>query len=145
MSVSEIDLQPKQTGAHKMPEITTLIVDDSAILRERLIELLSENLKIRVVGQALDVAGAIESFHVLKPDVVILDISMPGGSGIDVLMHIKKVSPETIVIVFTNFPYPNYRKKCMEEGADYFLEKSTEFEKLEDILRQLSEGETKGD
>ena len=114
-----------------------LIIDDSPILRERLITLISEIEGINVVGKAETVPGAIESIRKLKPDVIILDIRMPGGSGLDVLRSAKKDKPATVVIIFTNYPYPQYRKKCMDLGADFFFDKSSEFEKIPEFLEQL--------
>jgi DNA-binding NarL/FixJ family response regulator len=116
-----------------------LIADDSAVLRERLTEMLSELPGIEIIGYAQGVQEAIASINRLKPSVVILDIRMPGGNGMDVLQDIKRDKSSPIVIVLTNFPYPQYRKKCLELGADYFLDKSTEFEKVSEIFKQLKE------
>lgn len=113
------------------------IADDSALLRERLIDMLSEIEGIEIVGQAQDSLSAVRSIHRLKPDVVILDILMPRGSGFNVLQNIKKNKVAPVVIMFTNYPYPQYRKKCMEEGADFFFDKSSEFGKINDVLKQL--------
>ena len=113
------------------------IADDSALLRERLIDMLSELDGIEIVGQAEDALSAVRSIHKLKPDVVILDIWMPGGSGFNVLQNIKKNKVANVVIMFTNYPYSQYRKKCMDEGADFFFDKSSEFEKITEVLRQL--------
>jgi DNA-binding NarL/FixJ family response regulator len=113
------------------------IADDSAVLRERLAEMLSELPGIEIAGYAQDVPEALASIKRLNPDAVILDIRMPGGSGIDVLQDIKKDNRTTLVIVLTNFPYPQYRKKCLELGADYFFDKSTEFEKVPQVFKQF--------
>jgi DNA-binding NarL/FixJ family response regulator len=115
------------------------IADDSQILRERLIELLSELPGIEIMGFAHDVPEALTAIKTLKPDVVILDIRMPGGSGIDVLQDIKNKEKTPITIVLTNYPYPQYRKKCMDLGADYFFDKSAEFEKVTKVFKQLAE------
>ena len=80
------------------------IADDSALLRERLIDMLSELEGIEIVGQAEDALSAVRSIHKLKPDVVILDIWMPGGSGFNVLQNIKKNKVANVVIMFTNYP-----------------------------------------
>ncbi len=114
-----------------------LIVDDSEILRDRLIAMLSEIVEPENISQAKDVPDAISSFRKLNPDVVILDIRMPGGSGIEVLGEMKKSSRPPLVIVFTNYPYPQYRRKCMEAGADFFFDKATEFDKVTEVFRQL--------
>ncbi len=85
--------------------------------------------------QAQNASEAIAAFHQHKPEVAILDIQMPDGSGIDVLAHIKKESPRTTVIMLTNYPLPPLRKCCLKTGADYFFDKSTEFEKVIDVLK----------
>jgi len=116
-----------------------LIVDDSEILRDRLIAMLSEMIEPENISQAKDVPDAISSFQKLNPDVVILDIRMPGGSGIEVLEEMKKSSRPPVVIVFTNYPYPQYRRKCIEAGADFFFDKSTEFDRVTEVLKRLSQ------
>ena len=113
------------------------IADDSKVMRERLIEMLSELPEIEIIGQAQDGLEATNLIEKLNPDVAILDIRMPRGSGIDVLEKIKKNNPALIVIMLTNYPYPQYRKKCMKAGAEYFFEKSTEFEKVMEVLETL--------
>ena len=113
------------------------IADDSEVVCERLTIMLSELPGIEITGQAKDVGESIESIRRLHPDVVILDIRMPGGSGIDVLEDIKKTNDAPVVIVLTNYPYPQYRKKCMALGAEYFFDKATEFEKVMEVLETL--------
>jgi len=115
-----------------------LIADDSEVVCQRLIAMLSELPEAEVVGQATNSSEAISSIQELHPDVVILDIRMPGGSGIDVLRTIKKNDSAPRVIVLTNYPYPQYRKACMDAGAEFFLDKSTEFEKVTELIKQLS-------
>ncbi len=114
------------------------IADDSPILRERLNAMLSDLPRIEIIGEAGNVAEAIESIRALHPDVVILDIRMPGGSGIEVLENIKKMKAAPAVIMLTNYPDPQYKKKCMALGAEYFFDKSTEFKKAGDVCEQLA-------
>ena len=114
-----------------------LIVDDSELMRKGLSEMISQVEGVEIVGKAERSQEAIEAIQKLKPNVVILDIKMPGGNGIGVLEHIKKNNTNTKVIMFTNYPYPQYRKKCMDLGADYFFDKSTEFEEVVEVLRGL--------
>jgi DNA-binding NarL/FixJ family response regulator len=113
------------------------IADDSEILRLRLIDMLSEIEGIEIIGQAQNSLDAIESIEELNPHVVILDIRMPQVNGIEVLEAIKKDDESPTVIIFTNYPYPQYRKRCMDLGADFFFDKSTEFEKLVDTVKYL--------
>lgn len=116
------------------------IADDSVLLREQVIGMLSTLIGIEIVGQS---EYSLESFHAiceLAPDIVILDIHLIGGSGIDVLRRIKRLDAAPIVIMFTNSTTPPYRRKCMQAGADFFLDKSSEFENVRAIIQSLSEG-----
>lgn len=122
-----------------------LIVDDSHLLRERLTTMISELLEIEIIGQAESAEKAINSIRILKPDVTILDIRMPGGSGFEVLENIKRDKSTPLMIVFTNYPYPQYRKKCLDSGADYFFDKSTEFQKVIEVLKKyINESDAQG-
>ena len=117
--------------------LRVFIVDDSAIVRARLTMILSELPGVEVVGQSQVASEAIEGIRRLTPDVVVLDIRLAAGSGIDVLEAIKKDKKPPTVIMLTSYPYPQYRKRCAEAGAEYFLDKSTEFDRIPDIFRQL--------
>ena len=114
-----------------------LIADDSEILRTRLCEMLSEIEGITIVGQAKNCPSCVEAVQNLKPDVVILDIRIPGGDGIMALETIKKFDHAPKVIMFTNYPYLQYRKRCLDMGADFFFYKANEFEQLVNAVREL--------
>lgn len=118
-------------------KIKVFIADDSLIVREHLMTMLDELAGIEIVGQAENVTEAISAIQQLRPDVVILDIRMPGGSGIDVLKTIKQSELAPIVIILTNYPYSGYRQKCLQAGADYFLDKSTEFEQIPELFERF--------
>ena len=113
------------------------IADNSAEVRESLKAILSENPSIEIIGEADNVSEAIKLIRELNPDVVILDIKMPDGSGLKVLTKIKQVERAPVVIMLTNYPYPQYKQKCEELGADFFFYKSNEFEKVAEVLKQL--------
>ena len=117
--------------------VTVFIADDSDIVREHLVTMLDELTEVEIVGQAETVADSISAIGKLQPDVVILDIRMPDGSGIDVLQTIKQDEPAPVVIVLTNYPYPAYRRKCLRAGADFFLDKSTEFDQIPELFEQF--------
>jgi DNA-binding NarL/FixJ family response regulator len=114
-----------------------LIADDSLVVRDRLVTLLTEVHGLEVVGQAKDAMEARNLAEELRPDVAILDIRMPKGSGADVVRDLKKLNPTPKVIILTNYPHPENRKKCIERGADYFFDKSTEFKKVLSVLRGM--------
>jgi len=114
------------------------VVDDSVIVRERLITLLGELPNVTITGEAEKARDAIAGIQKARPDIVVLDISMPGGSGIQVLETLKKERPSPMVIMLTNFDQPQYRQRCMQLGADHFLDKSSNFERVIDIVREFS-------
>ena len=120
-----------------------LVVDDSALLRERLISMISELPGITAIGQAQDAPEALNSVEELHPDVVILDFRLSDGSGIEILKKMKKNNSAAVAIMFTNYPYPQYRKKCQEAGADFFFNKSTEFHRITDVLKHVQESQAK--
>jgi DNA-binding NarL/FixJ family response regulator len=112
------------------------LVDDSALIRERLVDMLADIAGVQVIGQSADPHEALTAIRLLNPDVVILDIHLPGRSGMELLKEIKREAPTIRVIVFTNTALPQYRKQCLEYGADHFLSKAREFEKLSALLKQ---------
>ena len=113
------------------------LVEDSSVVRERLASLLAESKGIEVVGQAARAAEAIEAFQQLRPQVVILDLQLAEGTGFDVLKNLKQQRPAPLILVLTNYAYPQYRQKCLELGADFFFDKATEFDQVLKVVRQL--------
>ena len=88
-----------------MDKLKVFISDDSATIRERLVTMMLDLPDIAVVGQAQDVPGSLAAIRHTRPDVVILDIRMPGGNGIQVLREVKKMYPAPTVIMFTNYAH----------------------------------------
>jgi CheY-like chemotaxis protein len=128
--------------------LRVFVADDSPLVMERLHELIGDLDRAQVVGQAADVPTAVERIRQLQPDVVILDLRMPGGSGVQVLEAIKAQPPvpqaharggaaAPLVIVLTAFPYPQHRRRCLQAGADYFFDKTSEFNRVADVLQEL--------
>ncbi len=122
----------------KDQSVKVFLVDDSVVIRERLKRMLADVQGVQVIGEAADaLALTTDSILKQKPDVVLLDIHLLDGSGIDVLQRLKKAKPAPAVIILTNYPYPQYRQKCLEAGADFFFVKSTEFDRVVPALKQL--------
>ena len=114
------------------------IADDSAAIRERLVKLLSSIRGVEVVGVAIDGVETMLSVRKTKPDLVILDLQMPTLSGLEILPEIKEMSPSPIVMVLTNFSSHPHRGMCAKLGADYFFDKSTEFEKAIKVIENMA-------
>src|SRR5437016_14103198 len=114
-----------------------LIADDSVVVRDRLVTLLTELHGVEVVGQAKDGIEARNLAKELRPDVAILDIRMPNASGADVVRDLKKLSPVPKGIILTNYPHPENDKQCSERGEDDFFDKSTAFNSVLPVLAGL--------
>lgn len=117
--------------------ITFLIVDDSAVIRRRLVSLLSEIDGVQLLGEATNAVDGAALIRKSRPEVVILDIRMPDRSGIGLLEDIKNDSDLPTIIILTNYPYAAYEKRCMELGASHFFDKSTEFTEVEKVVREI--------
>lgn len=122
--------------------MNVFIVEDSEALRDRLIAMVQDIESTRVIGYADDAYTAIENFlqlseSAVRPDVAILDIQLLDGNGMGVLQFIKRNFANTKVIMLTNYANPQYRKKCEDEGADYFFDKSSEFMKVHEVLSDM--------
>lgn len=114
-----------------------VIADDSSLWRERIKTLLNCFENISVVGEVENGAEAMRIIMGKTPDLAILDIRMPEMSGIEVLKKIRKLKMKVKVCILTNYPYPQYRKKCMEEGADYFFSKTEDFKKIDTVIADM--------
>lgn len=114
------------------------LVDDSDVVRERVAATLSSLGGVAVVGQAGDVPEGLRLVRETKPDLLILDIGLPGESGITLLEIVKKEQLVPFVMMLTNQDHPKLREHCMELGANYYFHKPTEFEKMIDLCSELA-------
>jgi DNA-binding NarL/FixJ family response regulator len=119
------------------PALKVFIVEDSPPIRERLIELTSEIDGVAVVGLAETPTDAISKILSSRPDCVVLDYQLLGGTGVDVINAVHPKAPDLVFVVLTNHANPKYRRVCLEAGASWFLDKSTEFRKIKEIIAGL--------
>ncbi len=116
-----------------------LIADDSKILQERILDFINQCSFVKSVNQAFNTN---EAKSILKEknkiNVVITDIRMPGGGGLELLQFIKENYPSIKTIIITNYPYPQYNQKAKEIGAEYFLSKSDDLDQLVNVLNEIS-------
>ncbi len=120
-------------------DMKVYVVEDSAAVRERLLEMIREIEDVEVVGEAETYDAAVAGIMSTRPDVVVLDIRLAddGGSGIDVLAEVRKGLPAMRAIVLSNYATPQHIKASADAGAEYFLDKSAEFERITEILEQM--------
>jgi len=122
--------------------IRTLIADDHALVRAGIRALVEKIEGIIVVAEAGKGSEAIDLINEFKPDLVLLDITMPDGSGFDVLHHLKNNFPEIRVIVLTVHEAGEYAIRALREGAAGFLPKSAASTELEQAINTVMRGET---
>jgi DNA-binding NarL/FixJ family response regulator len=109
--------------------VKVLVVDDSSVVRSRLVAMMSEVPGVEV-GEACSAEEALEVVRRTAPGVVLLDLRLPGKSGLAVLRDLKAVSPSPVVIVLTSHPTEHHRRSCLAQGADFFFDKSADFARV---------------
>lgn len=114
-----------------------LVVEDSPIVRDRLVSLIGEVPQVAIVGQAEEGFKAAKLFEQHRPDAVILDIQLPGINGMELLARFKQSHPGCVVMVLTTYAFKEFRHRCLAGGADYFLDKATEFERVTQVLSAM--------
>jgi len=123
-----------------MTPIRVLIVDDHAILRMGLASLLSSKCEIEVAGDASDGPSGIRKALKLKPDVVIMDLMMPGMDGIEATKELLAKAPESKILILTTFGTSNGINDALEAGAMGAVMKNCDFSELADAIRAVASG-----
>lgn len=125
--------------APRWEPLRVLLVEDSAIIREHLIEAIATSGRVKVVGFAETESSAVAALQEDECDVIILDLSLAEGSGAQVLkMARSEIAYSPVVVVFTNYTHASSRRQMMKMGADYFLSKTEDFDRLRRIMRGLA-------
>jgi len=114
-----------------------VIADDSKLILERLHQVLDSFWQVEIVGSLKNGTETLEALRVLKPDLAIVDINMPGLSGLEVLKEIRKEDKDLKFMMLTFYSSDSYRQLAIKYGADYFLSKVDEFDKVEMVLAEL--------
>lgn len=104
--------------------LKVFLADDSAAIRRRVAGLLEST---QIVGEGATPDRCIEDILHTRPDVVVLDVQLEGGTGLDVLQAVRRADPSVAFVVLSNNSAPAYRKRYLAQGAFRFLDKSTEF------------------
>jgi DNA-binding NarL/FixJ family response regulator len=120
--------------------ISVLLVDDHPVVIEGLRKVLATTPDISVTGEAHDASSALERVKTLRPDVILLDLRMPGASGIQTVRRIREQGGGPAVIILTSYGDQAYVRQALEAGADGYLLKSTPPEQLIAAIRAASRG-----
>jgi DNA-binding NarL/FixJ family response regulator len=115
----------------------TLLADDSADLRRRIKELLAAAPDIEIVGEAANGGEAIRRTRQLRPDLVLMDVSMPGTNGIDATRRLKREMPQIQIIVLSGYDLQEYREGALSSGASGYVIKEVLTEALLPAIRDI--------
>ncbi|WP_128000158.1 response regulator [Piscinibacter defluvii] len=120
--------------------IRVAIVDDHAIVRTGLRQFFSEQVDLRVVGEAASAREALDLLRAQDIDVMVLDLSMPGQGGVDALAAIKARAPQLPVLILSGFPEAQYATTLLRQGASGYLNKECDPEEIVKAIRTLALG-----
>ena len=107
-----------------------LLADDSRLMLERLTEMLNMYLNTEIVGSFKNGTDTLEALRTLKPDLAIVDIKMPGLSGLEVVNEIRKEDKKVKIIILTFYSSEYFRNMAINAGADYFFNKVDDFDEV---------------
>lgn len=141
-SISVLHRQRPTRGRRKMKLMAkagVLIVEDCEEHLRRLESAVSEIPGLQLLGSAATPAGAIELASTLRPNIVLLDLYLLGGSGLEVLEALREQRIDTQVVVVTGAPSSALSKACLGLGARFFFDKALEFEQMQAALTTLSD------
>jgi two-component system invasion response regulator UvrY len=120
--------------------VTVLLVDDHAVVREGYRRLLERSQSIRVVGEAADAQSAYVAFVENRPQVTVMDIALPGASGIDALRRIRARDPEARVLMFSMYEDPVFAARALQAGARGYVTKASAPDVLVEAVLTVSRG-----
>ncbi len=124
-----------------MKKITILIAEDHVVVRESIRQFLERGAKLEVVGEASDGEEAVKMASQLKPDVIIMDISMPKLNGIEATKQIKAQQPSATILILTAYDYEQYIFPLLEAGAAGYLLKDISGHELVNAIETVHRGE----
>ncbi|OGA33800.1 MAG: hypothetical protein A3F75_09240 [Betaproteobacteria bacterium RIFCSPLOWO2_12_FULL_64_23] len=122
-------------SAPQKAALMVFLVEDSPAIRARLAATIKGIEGAELVGEAGTVGGAIDGIRSTNPGAVILDLQLDDGSGLEVLKAVQPYAPVLHVAVLTNYATDQHRRACMDAGAEFFLDKSSDFARIREIVQ----------
>lgn len=126
---------------NNMNVMKVLLADDSKLILVRLQEMVSVYKQVEIVRSCSNGIDTLEALRTLKPDLAIVDIKMPGLSGLEVLNEIRKEDKIVKFIILTFYSSEYHRQMALQAGADYFFNKVDDFEKVSQLVEDLAKKE----
>lgn len=122
--------------------IRVVVVDDHTLMRQGLVGLLDEDPGLVVVGQAGDASSALDVIEEMRPDVVLMDVGLPGVSGLELTVRVKRIVPDIRVLVLTMYEREDYLFQALQAGASGYVLKGADIQDLLTAVRTVARGET---
>jgi CheY-like chemotaxis protein len=135
--MSTVQVQPSDTVTSSASERRVLLIEDSAVLTRRLVDLLSEPGRVEVAAQAATQSEAVMRLQEGAFDVLVVDIELAEGNGVAVIRHARQLYPpdaQPLIVVLTNYASDFVRDHCFAAGADYFLDKMRDIALLKAVV-----------
>lgn len=123
-----------------MKQLKVFIADDHLLIREGLKKILSGEKEFKVVGEAGDPDEIIDFINDNDVDILILDLNMPGRSGLDVLKHLKRIKPDLKVLILSMYPEDQFGERTIKAGASGYITKESASEELLNALKKIAKG-----
>ena len=114
-----------------------LLADDSDLILNRLQDIVRNYDQLELVGSFCNGSETLKAMRLMKPDLAIVDIQMPGYTGLEVLHEIRKENKTMKFVILTLFSSGFYRQRAMKEGADYFFSKAEDFDKIHIVIEEM--------
>lgn len=121
--------------------IKILIADDHAIVRKGLAEIISDEIDMQVCYEAKNAEDVIELIRDKEIDIIILDINMPGKSGLDILKDLRFLKPEIPVLILSINPEDQFARRCLRAGASGYMNKDIEPDEFISAIRKIIKGQ----
>lgn len=122
--------------------IRVVVVDDHTLMRQGLVGLLDEDPDLVVVGQAGDASSALDIIEETRPDVVLMDVGLPGVSGLELTVRVKRIVPDIRVLVLTMYEREDYLFEALQAGASGYVLKGADIQDLLTAVHTVARGET---
>jgi two-component system OmpR family response regulator len=135
--MSSVQVQPSDMSSGPVSERRVLLIEDSAVLTRRLVDLLSEPGRVEVAAQAATQSEAVMRLQEGAFDVLVVDIELAEGNGVAVIRHARQLYPpdaQPLIVVLTNYASDFVRDHCFAAGADYFLDKMRDIALLKAVV-----------
>ena len=127
-----------------MPDITVMVLDDHEVVRRGICDILDRAEGIQVVAEAATVAQAIRRADAVRPQVILSDLRLPDGTGLDVVAHVRASLPDTRIVVLTSYDDDGAKAAARSAGADVFLAKTTSSAQMLQAVRDAASGREHG-